>query len=438
MTIRGIRGVRTQRSVGDPFPQKRAGRPVMRFFGSCALFVAALASLMAGGSMAVSGVAAAGASPAGITVNCPTDNLQDAIDSAAAGSVLLVDGTCTGNFYIVKNLTLSGPAILDGGGIQTTYGATLNVISGTVILNNLVIQNGVGIDGLGGGLWNSGQLTLNHSTVTHNTAYGVGGVFNMGQLTLNGSTVSNNTATNGNGGGIFNCGASLHDYGLCTGAPGSLTLNYSIVSNNVGGSGDGGGIANDGQAVMTLNGSIVSGNTTGGNGGGIENHGTATLNFSTVSGNAGSSGGGIMNNGTATLNESAVSNNSSTGGPEFFGGGGGLSNGLSNTGPTTLNYSLVRANSAAYVGGGIFAGGGPMKINHSIVTGNSAFAAGGGMIVWDGPTTVANSVFSNNSDQAADQGLAPDNPAGVWVAPSDYLGFFTNNPTFTTTHSTYS
>ena len=60
------------------------------------------------------------------------------------------------------------------------------------------------------------------------------------------------------------------------------------------------------------------------------------------------------------------------------------------------------------------------------------------MIVWDGATTVANSVFSNNSDQAADQGLAPDNPAGVWVAPSDYLGFFTNSPTFTTTHSTYS
>ena len=78
-----------------------------------------------------------------------------------------------------------------------------------------------------------------------------------------------------------------------------------------------------------------------------------------------------------------------------------------------------------------------MKINHSIVTGNSALAAGGGMIVWDGPTTVADSVFSSNSDQASAQGFAPDNPAGVWVAPSDYLGFFTNNPTFTTTHSSY-
>ncbi len=140
----------------------------------------------------------------------------------------------------------------------------------------------------------------------------------MGQLTLNNSTVSNNTAANGDGGGIFNCGASLHAFGLCTGAPGSLTLNYSVVSNNVGGSFDGGGIPNDGQAVMTLNVSIVSGNTTVNNGGGIENKGTATLNFSTVLGNTSSSGGGIENNGTATLNVSVVSNNSSTGGSEFF------------------------------------------------------------------------------------------------------------------------
>ena len=227
----------------------------------------------------------------------------------------LVEGTCTGNFYITNNVTLSGPATLDGGGVATTYGATLNVISGTVVLNNLVIEDGVGIDGLGGGLWNGGQLTLNHTSVSHNNAFGAGGVFNMGQLVLNNSSVSNNSATGGNGGGIFNCGTSLQAYGLCTGAPATLTLNSSVVSNNVGGTLDGGGIANDTAAVMTLNASIVSGNTTPANGGGIENHGTATLNLSTVSGNTGSSGGGIMNNGTATLNGSTLSNNASTGGP---------------------------------------------------------------------------------------------------------------------------
>ena len=107
-------------SVGDDAtlasPQNRGGRLAMRFFRSRVLFVAAIVSLMAGGFVAVSGGATAGASPAGIAVHCPADNLQTAINAAAPGSTLLVDGTCTGNFSIQKDLTLSGPATLDGGG----------------------------------------------------------------------------------------------------------------------------------------------------------------------------------------------------------------------------------------------------------------------------------------------------------------------------------
>ena len=63
MAIKRIRDVRTQRSVGDPLPQKRGRRLVIRFFGSCALFVVALASLMAGGSLAVSGCSPCGREP---------------------------------------------------------------------------------------------------------------------------------------------------------------------------------------------------------------------------------------------------------------------------------------------------------------------------------------------------------------------------------------
>jgi hypothetical protein len=465
------------------------GRLPMRVLRSGALSVAATVGLMAGGALALADAAPAGASPALITVNCPTDNLQYAINSASPGSKIQVNGTCTGNFYIQNDVTLSGPATLDGGGIPTTIGTTLNVISGTVVLNNIVIQDGVGIDNLGGGVWNSGQLTLNHSTVTHNTAGVIGGVFNVGQLTLNGSSVSHNTATAGDAGGIFNCGANpgFQAFGLCTGPPSILTLNNSSVSNNTTPE-DGGGIWNDPQAVTTLNGSTVSGNTAGGNGagianqgaatlnllsvvsnntasndgggiwngaqgvttlsasvvsgntavadngGGIENHGTANLDLSTVSGNTAGAGGGIENNGTATLNLSALLNNASTAGSEFIGGGGGIANGLSNTGSTTLNYSLVRGNTAAFVGGGVFAGGGPVEINHTIVTGNSADTSAGGMIVWDGPITVTDSAFSNNSDPGL---ILHDTLPGVLVAPANYLGPGSNNPTFTTTHSTY-
>ena len=153
-------------------------------------------------------------------MNCPADNLQAAINDAAAGSTLRVNGTCTGNFYIDNNLTLSGPAILDGGGGPTQYGATLNVMAGTVVLNNLVIQDGVGIDGLGGGIWNSGQLTLNDSTVTHNTAYERRRRVQHGSVDPEQFDRVAQHRHQLARGGIYNCGTSLQSYGLCTGAPG--------------------------------------------------------------------------------------------------------------------------------------------------------------------------------------------------------------------------
>ena len=57
----------------------------------------------------------------------------------------------------------------------------------------------------------------------------------MGQLTLNDSTVSHNTAIDGTG-GIFNCGGNQPPVlRPLYGCSGSLTLNHSTVSNNVGG-----------------------------------------------------------------------------------------------------------------------------------------------------------------------------------------------------------
>jgi hypothetical protein len=433
MTIRNTRGVRTQRGVGDPLPQQRARRLVVRFFGSCALFVAALASLMAG-SLAFSSAGPSGASLPVILVNCPADSLANAIFAAPAGSTIQVSGTCTGNFYIDKDLTLTGPATLDGGGVPTQFGSTLNVdVAGTVVLNNLVIQNGVGIDNIGGGIWNSGQLTLNDSAVTHNNAGTASGIFNQGQLTLKYSTVSSNTSTFGTG-GIFNCGGNLsfESFNLCK-VPTSLTLINSSVSNNVAGSVFGsGGIDNDLQGTLTLNSSTVSGNTGSIASGGITNQGAMTLNSSTVSGNTGSTGG-VFNEGTATLNKSTVSNNVAGSG---FGSSGGLS--TTDTSTTTINNSIIQANSEGFVGGGIFAGG-PIQINNCIVTDNTAGVVGGAMFVWNGATAVINSTFSDNTDPgAAPPPLPQDNPAGVWVAPPNFFGPGSNNPTFTTKHSTYS
>ena len=131
----------------------------------------------------------------------------------------------------------------------------------------------------GGGLSNTGTLTLTNSTVAGNFAdtFG-GGVLNFGALALTNSTVSGNSAAGG-----------------------------------------GGGVA--GGGVMTLANSTVSGNSAGSDGGGVLSGGTLTLTNSTVSDNSAfDDGGGVFNSGgTLTLDQSLVSGNSAfSPGPEVF------------------------------------------------------------------------------------------------------------------------
>ena len=142
----------------------------------------------------------------------------------------------------------------------------------------------------GGGISNSGTLTLMNSTVTGNSADAGGGIWNTGEMTM---TLTNSTVTGNSaevGGGIWNGGA--------------LTLMNSTVSGNVaavGGreSGLGGGIYNVGMATVTN--STLSGNTDDG----ISNEGTMTLTSSTVEG-YGTFSYGISNDGTLTMTNSLI------------------------------------------------------------------------------------------------------------------------------------
>src|SRR4051794_30507371 len=128
--------------------------------------LAALAAAALVGSILVA-VAASPAYAATTTVNCASGNLQTAINAAAPGTNVYVTGTCTGTFVIPKNLTLIGPATLDGGG----SGPVVLVPSGVIAkLSSLTIQNGnTPVDGCGG-ISNAGNLTLAGTTVTNNRA----------------------------------------------------------------------------------------------------------------------------------------------------------------------------------------------------------------------------------------------------------------------------
>src|SRR6266567_5452503 len=81
--------------------------------GGGRLLHAALACSLAAAFLALS----PGFASAAPTVNCDTQELQPRLDSAPAGSTVLVTGTCQGLFTIDRDLTLKGnpTATLDGG-----------------------------------------------------------------------------------------------------------------------------------------------------------------------------------------------------------------------------------------------------------------------------------------------------------------------------------
>ena len=193
----------------------------------------------------------------------------------------------------------------------------------------------------------------NNATITGSNAVrifevdGPGGNLSLQNVTLTGGTASDF------GGAIFN-------------SSGTVTLNQSVVTGNSAGKAGGGiasGTLGSNTASLTLNGSVVT-NNSGGVGGGIVNlQGNATLNFSRVANNfaGGPAGGGIASGdynmgpfspgptSQLTLNFSQVNNNTA---PNA--GGGGIQN---LAGDVTLNVSQVNGNTSLN-GGGISSGNG--------------------------------------------------------------------------------
>ena len=351
--------------------------------------------------------------PAIITVTSAADNLvvdgqvtlREAIQ--AANTNLRVDGSTAGSGADTIQFAagLSGQTITLGGTqLQITSPLTINGLGATQLSisgNNtsrifeVLAGNSVTISGLtltqgnadnGGGIINSGILTISNSTISGNSAIfgggengNGGGISNVGTLTINNSTISGNLANggnsiinSGNGGGISNVG--------------TLTISNSMISGNStqggdgnGNGGNGGGInnfADVGNATLTINNSTISGNlANGGNGGGIRNFAdtgavTLTVSNSTISGNFASQSGGISNfadigNATLTINNSTISGNSASG--EI--------GGIFNNGILTISNSTISENSSGFSSnhGGIFNNGNiPVSLRSTIVANNDA------------------------------------------------------------------
>jgi hypothetical protein len=192
---------------------------------------------------------------------------------AGTANVVGFDATPTGPFATPQTLTLSlGPLDLVGNGSSKAFiegpGATalsittnntsrvVTVDSNAIAtLSGLTIMGGTDTIIGGGGINNSGTLTLSSVAVTGNTA---------------------NIANFGSGGGIFNT------------PTGSLTVLNSTISGNTAIGLGGGGICNNGGIVSIID-STIAGNSAVSSfygGGGILSAGTLTLVSTTIADNS--------------------------------------------------------------------------------------------------------------------------------------------------------
>jgi uncharacterized repeat protein (TIGR01451 family) len=140
------------------------------------------------------------------------------------------------------------------GSVSIEYGANVSID------DSIIRKNGTGIA-------NVGNLILNQSIVSYNTATGI---VNNGSLEINNSTIYKNTNKYSFGGGIYN----LHE----------LTINNSTISSNSTNS-SGGGIINSHPSVLNVNNSTITGNFAGIWVGGIYSEDTIILNNSIIAGN---------------------------------------------------------------------------------------------------------------------------------------------------------
>ena len=226
-------------------------------------------------------------------LSCDADcSLREAIGAALPGDTVIVPaGTYTltlgTEIFIDTDLTLTGA----GEGVTIIEAATQPGVANRGVFEVLIF-NDVTISGVtirhgntpfnGGGIQNSGTLTVTSSTISNNSAGG-GGIFTEGTTTVKKSTISNNSSAV-LGGGIFSDLA--------------LTVTHSTISNNSANN-DGGGIASFG--ALTVTNSTISNNSAGSDGGGISNADRLTVTNSTISNNSAAGGGGISDSSNRTV-----------------------------------------------------------------------------------------------------------------------------------------
>ena len=360
---------------------------------------AALQEMNAIGAASGNTISFALIAPAVITLNSalPDMNTNLIITGPGANSLTVQRNSAGGtpNFRIFtinsgKTVQISGLTVAKGnvgaGSLPANSGGGI-LNSGNLTLTNSVVSGNTAAFVGGGILVYQGRLTVSNSLITGNNAESGGGVSNLGSTNIDQCTIKNNSASS-SGGGISN---------LSGDQPFVLTVNRSTISNNIS-QGTGGGIYNVSLAFATN--STVSSNSAL-SGGGIANLNQMTLANLTISANTTTSqGGGIYNPGvgTLTVGNTIIAGNSSPSGPDFSGGNInsqdynliGNTSGANFNGTTTHNITNVSP-----LLGPLADNGGP-TLTHALLSGSPALDAGDNCVLTNSCTAVLLSALTTD------------------------------------------
>src|SRR3974377_251591 len=122
-------------------------------------------------------------------------SIGHAISLAASGDTIQIAAAAyPENLSIPVNLTLNGAkaatTIVDGTATANVFTVGAGI---SLTISNLTIKNGVGFPPGGGGINNSGTLTVNNTNFYSNTALSGGAILNIGTAIISNTTFIGNT-----------------------------------------------------------------------------------------------------------------------------------------------------------------------------------------------------------------------------------------------------
>lgn len=339
-------------------------------------------------------------------------DIQAALDDFGCTSLDIGSGVFTGTFTTTHSINIQGQGAVDTVVDGNRRHPVFNVQDGhEVTVSSLTIRDGwynyIGDVNPGGGILNTGMLTVTNCIFENNRAPG-GGIYNDG-----GTVTIVDSQFKGNGGdAIWNVGGGfLHvettlfsentNYAIRS-EEGLAVLESSVITGT-----SNRAIVNDADSHFVIDDSDITGN-----GGGVGNSGVMTITNSVIDGNSGDTyGAGIImfafsSEATLTISDTTISNNHAT----KSGGG------IYATDVINIYNSTISGNSADEDGGGLYLSSPGLKtIVNSTISDNSAVGNGGGVYNDAFLEMLHTTVYSNSAVQGGALYNEPSHHPGITV-----------------------